>query len=758
MAQSTDSLWPRAVSLAACAVLAVGVAVAALKSGDDGGSADHSSATIEMADQAAGDLAKQMAQGETTPANNPATDESAARPLADVDATRIINADSEPGNWLAHGRTYGEQRFSPLDQINDKNVSQLGLAWALDTDTHRGLEASPIVVDGVMYISLTWGQVIAVDARSGEELWSFDPEVPGEWGRYGCCDVVNRGVAVWKGRVYVASFDGNLFALDAKDGSVVWKVKTVPGSPYTSTGAPRIINGKVLIGNGGAEYGVRGFITAYDADTGEQVWRFYTVPGDPSLPVENPELTKAIPTWKGGEWWKLGGGGTAWDSMVYDVKSNTVFIGTGNGSPWTREIRSPGGGDNLYLSSIIALDPDTGKMKWYYQETPGDNWDYTSTQPLMIADLKLDGVERHVLMHAPKNGFFYVLDANTGELLSAKNYAIVTWAKGVDLKTGRPIEDPALAYDKKTAFVMPSANGAHNWHPMAFNPNTGLVYIPGQDIPFPYSLDKEWKAKHHYSPEANWWNLGISYEDLIEAMKAAGDVPPAKGFLKAWDPVTSTIKWQVEYPAALNGGVLTTAGNLVFQGTADGYLYAYKADTGEKVWEKEIQTGIVAPPVTYTVDGTQYVAVLAGWGGVNITSGDARTSAAAKYGNDGRLLVFKIGGTAELQKLALRDQSIPVWPALTADEETVAKGELSFTRHCAFCHGQGAISPGVTPDLRRMNENTREHFDDIVRGGMLKDNGMASFADLLSEEDVASIKSYIQKRAIEDRARQAPLN
>ena len=858
MAQSTDSLWPRAVSLAACAVLVVGVAVATLKSGDEGVSADHSSATIEMADQAAGDLAKQMAQGETTPANNPATDESAARPLADVDANRIINADSEPGNWLAHGRTYGEQRFSPLDQINDKNVSQLGLAWALDTDTHRGLEASPIVVDGVMYISLTWGQVIAVDARSGEELWRFDPEVPGEWGRYGCCDVVNRGVAVWKGRVYVASFDGNLFALDAKDGSVVWKVKTVPGSPYTSTGAPRIINGKVLIGNGGAEYGVRGFITAYDADTGEQVWRFYTVPGewgrygccdvvnrgvavwkgrvyvasfdgnlfalnakdgsvvwkvktvpgspytstgapriingkvlignggaeygvrgfitaydadtgeqvwrfytvpgDPSLPVENPELEKAIPTWKGGEWWKLGGGGTAWDSMVYDVKSNTVFIGTGNGSPWTREIRSPGGGDNLYLSSIIALDPDTGKMKWYYQETPGDNWDYTSTQPLMIADLKLDGVERHVLMHAPKNGFFYVLDAATGELLSAKNYAIVTWAKGIDLKTGRPIEDPAMAYDKKTAFVMPSANGAHNWHPMAFNPNTGLVYIPGQDIPFPYSLDKEWKAKHHYSPEANWWNLGISYEDLIEAMKTAGDVPPSKGFLKAWDPVTSTIKWQVEYPAALNGGVLTTAGNLVFQGTADGYLYAYKADTGEKVWEKEIQTGIVAPPVTYTVDGTQYVAVLAGWGGVNITSGDARTSAAAKYGNDGRLLVFKIGGTAELQKLALRDQSIPAWPALTADEATVAKGELSFTRHCAFCHGQAAISPGVTPDLRRMNENTREHFDDIVRGGMLKDNGMASFADLLSEEDVAAIKSYIQKRAIEDRARQAPLN
>ncbi len=743
MAQSAD-FWPRMASLAACALLVVGVGVAAINSDNSG------------SDSAASGDEASIAVGEPNPAT-PSTDDAAARGPADVDGARIANADSEPGNWLAHGRTYGEQRFSPLDQINDKNVGQLGLAWSLDTDTHRGLEASPIVVDGVMYMSLTWGVTIAVDARTGAELWRFDPEVPGEWGRYGCCDVVNRGVAVWKGRVYVSSFDGNLFALDARDGSVVWKVKTIPGSPYTSTGAPRIINGKVLIGNGGAEYGVRGYVTAYDADTGAQVWRFYTVPGDPALPVEHPELEAAMPTWKGGEWWKMGGGGTAWDSMVYDVKSNTVYIGTGNGSPWTRAIRSPGGGDNLYLSSIIALDPDTGKMKWYYQETPGDNWDYTSTQPLMIADLTLDGQDRHVLMHAPKNGFFYVLDAVTGELLSAKNYAIVTWAKGIDIKTGRPIEDPALAFDTKTELVMPSANGAHNWHPMAFNPNTGLVYIPGQDIAFPYSLDKEWKEKNHYTPEANWWNLGISYEDLVDTVNSFGDVPPAEGFLKAWDPVTGTIKWQVAYPAALNGGVLTTAGNLVFQGTADGHLYAYKADTGEKVWEKDIQTGVVAPPVSYSVDGVQYVAVLAGWGGVNITSGDARTSAAAKYGNEGKLLVYKIGGTEELAKLELRDQSIPEWPALTADEATVRTGEVSYARHCGFCHGSGAISPGVMPDLRRMDENIRSHFQDIVRGGMLKDNGMASFGDLLTEEEAEAIKSYIQKRAIEDRARQAPV-
>jgi quinohemoprotein ethanol dehydrogenase len=360
-------------------------------------------------------------------------------------------------------------------------------------------------------------------------------------------------------------------------------------------------------------------------------------------------------------------------------------------------------------------------------------------------------------MHAPKNGFFYVLDANTGELLKADAYSIVTWAKGIDLKTGRPIEDPAMGYDKKTSFVMPGPNGAHNWHPMAYNPNTGLVYIPGQDVPFPYSLDEEWKAKHHYTPEANWWNLGVSLDDTVAALKSLGNMPPSTGFLKAWDPVKGAVKWIVKLPAALNGGVLTTAGNLVFQGTTDGYLYAYKADTGERVWAQNIETGIIAPPVTYTVDGVQYVAVLAGWGGTNLSSGDARTSAAAKYGNDGRLLVFKIGGTGELPKLALRDQSIPEWPALTADAATVKKGESSYGRHCSFCHGQFVISTGVTPDLRRIDENVRSHFQDIVRGGMLKDNGMASFADLVTKEDVDAIKAYIQSRALEDRAGQAPV-
>jgi quinohemoprotein ethanol dehydrogenase len=675
-----------------------------------------------------------------------------------VDLERIANADEEPGNWLAHGRTYSEQRFSPLDQITPENIGELSLAWSLDTDTTRGLEATPIVVDGTMYMSLSWGVTIAVDARSGEELWRFDPEVPGEWGRYGCCDVVNRGVAVWKGRVYVASFDGRLFALDAKDGSVVWEVNTIPGPPYTITGAPRVFNDKVVIGNGGGEYGVRGFITAYDTETGEQAWRFYTVPGDPSLPIENPELEAAMPTWKGGEWWKIGGGGTAWDSMVYEPESNTLYVGTGNGSPWTREIRSPGGGDNLYLSSILALDADTGRMKWHYQTTPGDNWDYTATQPLMLADIEIEGQTRKVIMQAPKNGFFYVLDRTTGELISAEPFSTVTWASHIDMETGRPVETGEGEYGDRTAFVLPSANGAHNWHPMAFSPQTGLVYIPTQDIAGIYSLSEQWKTEKRFTPKKNWWNTGIDWKDYVDAINALPEIPMEKGYLKAWDPATGEVKWQAEYPAPLNGGVLATAGNLIFQGTADGYFHAYKADTGERVWSQQIQTGIVAAPVTYLVDGEQYVSVLAGWGGVNIASGDARTSAAAKYGNDGRLLTFKIGGGKELPQLALRDQTIPDWPALTASEEEVRHGEVAYATYCMLCHGALAVSPGVTPDLRRMNETTRDHFQDIVRGGMFSDNGMASFADHLSEEDVEAIKAYVQKRALEDKARQQPVN
>ncbi len=397
-------------------------------------------------------------------------------------------------DWPLTGLDYAETRFSRLDQLNDKNVKELGLAWTYNLESARGVEATPVVVDGVMYVSASWSVVHAIDARTGRKLWTFDPKIDkGVWGKRGCCDVVNRGVALWKGKVYVGSFDGRLIALDAATGKQVWEKNTFEGQKgsYTITGAPRVYKGKVIIGNGGAEYGVRGYITAYDAETGEQKWRWFTVPGDPSKPYETEALAQAAKTWDpAGKYWEAGGGGTVWDSMVFDPELNTMYIGTGNASPWSRAQRSPKGGDNLYVASIVALDPDTGTYKWHYQETPGDDWDYTSTQPIILADLEIQGKPRKVLLHAPKNGFFFVIDRSSGKFISAKNFVDVNWATGYD-DHGRPIEVPA-ARGPKPYDSIPGPFGAHNWHPMSFNPQTGLVYLPAQNIPINLVDDKDW--------------------------------------------------------------------------------------------------------------------------------------------------------------------------------------------------------------------------------------------------------------------------
>ncbi|HEX7375194.1 MAG TPA: PQQ-dependent dehydrogenase, methanol/ethanol family, partial [Steroidobacteraceae bacterium] len=439
----------------------------------------------------------------------------AAGGAATVDGARIAGADREPQNWLSHGRTYGEQRYSPLAQINAGNAEQLGLAWSVPMGTYRGLEATPLVVDGVMYTTATWSVVHALDAATGRQLWTYDPQVPREWGRYGCCDAVNRGVAVWRGRVYVGTFDGRLIAIDAKTGRKRWEVNTIDRTkPYTITGAPRVVKGKVLIGNGGAEFGVRGYLSAYDASSGKLVWRFYTVPGNPKNGFENPELKAAAATWHG-EWWIGGGGGTVWDSMAYDPELDTLYVGTGNGSPWNRDIRSPGGGDNLYLSSILAMNPDTGRLKWHYQVTPGDSWDYTATQHIILADLTIDGKPRKVLMQAPKNGFFYVLDRVTGQLLSADKFAPVTWASSVDLKTGRPVETPEASYSRETRIIVPAAYGAHNWQPMAYNPRTGLVYIPAHQPMGVYSTPQEVLKTGHYTRRDMFWNPGIDWNTFL---------------------------------------------------------------------------------------------------------------------------------------------------------------------------------------------------------------------------------------------------
>ncbi|MFZ2156572.1 MAG: PQQ-dependent dehydrogenase, methanol/ethanol family, partial [Bradyrhizobium sp.] len=530
-----------------------------------------------------------------------------------VDGDSIKANTATSNDWPTIGLDYAETRFSKLNQINADNVKKLGLVWSYPLESSRGVEATPVVVDGIMYQTASWSVVHAIDARTGKRIWTFDPKIDREKGYKGCCDVVNRGVALWKGKVFVAAYDGRLIALDAVTGKKVWEKDTLIDKEhsYTITGAPRVFNGKVVIGNGGAEYGARGYVTAYDADTGNQAWRWFTVPGDPSKPFEDESMAAAAKTWDpAGKYWINGGGGTAWDTITFDPELNMVYIGTGNGSPWNRDIRSPAGGDNLYLASLVALNADTGKYIWHYQETPGDHWDYTSTQPMILADLTIDGAPRKVILHAPKNGFFFVVDRTNGKFISAKNFVDVNWATGYDAN-GRPIEVPAArgeaAYDS-----IPGPFGAHNWHPMSFNPQTGLVYLPAQNVPLNLTPEKAFKQNAATPGKfggATGWNVGFM-------LNATPPTAPAFGRLLAWDPVKQKEAWRAEYVAPWNGGTLTTAGNLVFQGTADGRFIAYNATTGEKLWESPTGTGVVAAAGTYMIDGKQYVTIAVGWGGV----------------------------------------------------------------------------------------------------------------------------------------------
>jgi quinohemoprotein ethanol dehydrogenase len=653
-----------------------------------------------------------------------------------VDGTRISNADAEPGNWLSYGRTYSEQRFSPLTAINDKNASKLGLAWFADLDTNRAQEATPLAVDGVMYISTAWSLVKAYDVRSGRILWAYDPEVRRELGVNACCDVGNRGVAMWNHKIYVGAYDGRLIALNAATGKLVWSTQTVDTTkPYTITQAPRVIKGRVIIGNSGGEYGTRGYISAYDAETGKLSWRFFTVPGDPSQPFENEAMARAAKTWSG-EWWKLGGGGPVWDAISYDPKLNLLYFGTGNGVQWARSARSEGKGDNLYLASIIALKADTGEYVWHYQATPGEEWDYDADQQLVLADLRIQGKLRQVLMQANKNGYFYVLDRKSGALISAKGIVPQTWTSGIDMKTGRPIEIQSARYSQtgKPADIAPGALGAHNWQPMAFNPHTGFVYIPAQQVPLTYIP----LPNMPLAPIG--WNLNVALGSLT-----AQDV----GFLLAWDPVNQKEAWRVNYKGPWNGGIVTTAGNLVAQGDAAGNFNVYRADNGEKLWSMFAQSGIIAAPSTFEVGGEQYIAVLSGWGGSYALSGGKAAALSGNLRNVSRLLVFKLGGTASLPPLEPRPFVINPPPEPT-DTASITRGEPLFIQYCSACHGEHAVGGGVVPDLRGSNFLGMDFFYNIVLDGALKDAGMASFKSALSRDDVTAIRNFVIHRANQD--------
>ena len=592
-------------------------------------------------------------------------------------------------------------------------------------------------------------------------MWDYDPEVPGETAVKACCDVVNRGLAAWSDRLYLGTLDGRLVALDRDTGEVAWERMTIdPGQSYTITGAPRVIDGKVLIGNGGAEYGVRGYVAAYDAEDGAELWRFYTVPrGDTDR--QPAYLQRAARTWHGdvlGSENGIGGGGTVWDSMAYDPELDLLYIGVGNGSPWNRAYRSPGPdgrgkGDNLYLSSIVAIRPDTGEYVWHYQTTPGETWDFTATQHIILADMELGGRTRKVLMQAPKNGFFYVLDRETGEFLKGDPYIPVSWAEGIDPETGRPIENPQARVDVtgEPALVMPGALGGHNWHPMAYHPGRNLVYIPAFEAGMLYAPQADWKPDR-----ARGFNVGFDMaagdlpSDLGVRREVAGTV---SGKLIAWDPEAGEPRWTVEHPGPWNGGLLATAGDLVFQGTSAGAFKAYHAGSGAELWSFPAQTGIVAPPIAYEVDGEQYIAVLAGWGGAWALAADGGLQ--EKDGpvqNISRLLVFKLGGRdalpaePELARLPLDP------PPSRASVQTIAAGRALYGRYCGVCHGAGAVGSTVLPDLRRSSTlASPDAWLAVLHEGILQDRGMASFEESLSKQQVEAIRAFVIHRANEDR-------
>jgi quinohemoprotein ethanol dehydrogenase len=683
---------------------------------------------------------------------------------SDNPAFAAINGDylktgGDGSNWAMTGFSYDEQRHSPLTQINADNVKDLGIAWFADLPDARGQEATPVVVDGKMFITGPWSKVFAYDAKTGKSLWTYDPKVDQARGVKACCDVVNRGVAFWKGQLFVGTIDGRLVSLDAATGKEIWGQQTLDTKGNgTITGVPRVVKDKVIIGFGGAEFGVRGYVTAYDAATGKQAWRFYTVPnpeGKADGAASDEILKTASKTWNAkatkGDWHESGGGGTVWDAIVYDAELDQLYLGVGNGNPWNHGIRSNGEGDNLFLSSVVALKPDTGEYVWHYQETPAESWDYTATQPIILATEKRDGKDVKVLYHAPKNGFFFTIDRVSGKMLAAKPFIDgLTWASGYDMKTGRPIENPEARYEKsgKLYLANPSALGAHNWHPMSYNPATGLVYIPALYIGGAYMPPA---APNDMGRKPLGFNVGgaMATADLpddinfVKAVKAA-----TKGKLVAFDPRTGKAKWTVDHAASWNGGTMTTAGNLVFQGTAMGEFRAYAADTGKQLLSLNVQSGVLSGPSTYTVDGEQYVAFLTSKGGAfPLVSGYAGSTSAA-VPNIPRLIVLKLGGKAALPALP----AVPpyVWepPAQTGTPADIAAGQSNFQRYCLVCHGPGAVGNGVLPDLRKSGVIAdAATWKSVVIDGVLKGNGMVSFAQVLSPQEAEQMRAYVISRA-----------
>jgi len=655
-----------------------------------------------------------------------ATGTLAQTPAAPVDQERLLKANDEQGQWLSYGRTYNEQRFSPLDQINADNIEQLGLAWFADLPTNQNIESTPLMIDGVLYLTLPWSEVMALDARSGEVLWHYDPQVPGEWNINVCCGLDNRGAAAWNGKIIFGTLDGRLVALDAATGQEVWKTQSTPDGRYAITGAPRVANGKVFIGSAGGEFDVRGYLDAYDAETGARLWRFWTVPGNPALGFENATMEMAAATWKEAGWWEKGPGGTVWDAITYDPETDLVMFGTGNGAPWDAVVRDSGGGDNLFLSSIVAVHAKDGSYAWHYQETPWETWDYDTGQQLMVLDLELEGSMRHVVTQASKNGFFYVLDVATGELLSAEPYTDVNWATGVNMETGRPFVVPEARYNVtgKVFNLVPGPAGGHAWQPVSYSPQTGLVYIPATTH---RSLVGSFDARQEHLKE---------FPDTIQSFT---------GRLLAWDPVLNREVWRSEEfinprgGVQVTGGALATAGNLVFHGNLPRQEFvAYRATDGKRLWAFDTKTAVFPGAISYQLDGEQYVAIAVG--------GPVQGGYYAP--NGARLLVFKLGSTMALPDLPEFTQRPIAPPPQFAATDLIRRGAQVFDANCMRCHGQGGAARSTFPDLRRspaLHDQTL--FDSIVITGVLSTNGMASFRGQLADGDTVALRAYLIEQA-----------
>jgi quinohemoprotein ethanol dehydrogenase len=687
-----------------------------------------------------------------TPASSPTPEpppSSQARSPTIVVNDKALSDESLVSEWLAYGGTHYERRYSPLQDVNTETVSGLKVEWYLDLPGDNALVSTPLVVNGTVYFTGTRNIVRAVDAVSGELLWTYDPELGrhlAEKRRLGAGN--SRGISFYEGKVFVPTADGRLIALDAKDGKALWSTQTIEeGSALYITGAPKAFKGKVLIGNGGTEIGpTRGYVTAYDADTGEQAWRFYIVPGNPADGFESEAMEMAAETWKG-EWWKHGGGGNVWHGITYDPDLDALYIGTGNGSPWNQNIRSPGGGDNLFLCSVVALNPDTGEYLWHYQTTPGETWDYNSNMDIVLADLEVDGETVKALLHAPKNGFFYVINRENGELISAEPFADVNWASHVDMKTGKPVEIEGARYDEGTAEIAPGPWGAHSWHAMSYNPDTGLAYIPALHMSLNFTQEGVDVDNFQAEPFRGGVGTMLSYPD-----PQPRDYPAS---LIAWDPVKQQAAWEIEQEHFWNAGTLTTAGNLVFQGRPDGMFLAYDARNGDMLWSTNLGLGISAPPITYKIGDTQYIALLVGWGGA--FSGLAGQMAADRgwaYGRHMRRLVtFSLDGSATLPVQPPPEFPQPLAaPDFVVDETLAVEGRLLFQREkiegiCWVCHGEYAVAGGQAPDLRASPiVLDAAAFDSVVRGGGKTNAGMPRFP-ALTDRELESLRHYIRQQA-----------